>query len=90
MNCPSAYRHNIHRDTFDSVKHRLQTRCTSGIRTHLGKINAHNHSVGNDLAHTLANHVADGKKTFPTVTKDSKYIQSNTKVLLTLITGMGR
>jgi hypothetical protein len=60
MNCPSAYRHNIHRDTLRSITHTLNTRCELGIRTHLGKINVHTHSLGNDLADTLANQVADG------------------------------
>jgi ribonuclease HI len=60
MNCPSGYRHNIHRDTLISVTNTLKTRCESGIRTHLGKIKTHNHSLGNDLADTLANQVADG------------------------------
>ena len=61
LNCPSAYRHNIHRDTLLSITHTLKTRCESGIRTHLlGKIKAHNHSLGNDLADTLANQAADG------------------------------
>jgi hypothetical protein len=60
MNCPSAYRHNIQRDTLLSTTHALKIRCESGIRTHLGKIKAHNHSLGNDLAVTPANHAADG------------------------------
>jgi hypothetical protein len=60
MNCPSAYRHNIHRDTLLSITNTLKTRCDSVIRTHLGKIKAHNHSLGNDLADTLANQAADG------------------------------
>jgi hypothetical protein len=60
MNCPSAYRHHTHRDTLTSVTHTLKTRCTSGIRTHLGKIKARNHYVGSDLADGLANQVADG------------------------------
>jgi ribonuclease HI len=59
LNCPSAYIHNIHRDTLLSITHTHQTRCDAGIRTHLGKIKAHNHSLGNDLAYTLANQVAD-------------------------------
>jgi hypothetical protein len=42
------------------ITHTLKTRCNAGIRTHLGKIKAHNHSLGNDLADTLANQVADG------------------------------
>jgi hypothetical protein len=53
INCPSAYRHHIHRDTLDSITHTLKTRCKSGICTHLGKIRAHNHSLGNDLADAL-------------------------------------
>jgi ribonuclease HI len=60
LNCPSAYSHNIHRDTLLTITHTLQTRCDASIRTHLGKIKAHNHSQGNDLADTLANQVADG------------------------------
>jgi hypothetical protein len=47
MHCPSAYRHHIHRDTLNSITHTLKTRCKSGIRTYLGKIKAHNHSLGN-------------------------------------------
>ena len=54
LNCPSAYRHNIHRDTLFSITHTLKTRCDAGIRTHLGKIKAHNHSLGNDLANQVA------------------------------------
>jgi hypothetical protein len=60
INCPSAYQYNIHRDTLISITHALKTRCESGIRTHLGKIKAHNHSLGNDLVDTLAYLVADG------------------------------
>jgi hypothetical protein len=60
LHCPSAYRHSIHCDTLSSITHTLNSRCTAGIRTHLGKIKAHNHSLGNDLANTLANQGADG------------------------------
>jgi hypothetical protein len=61
MNCSSAYRHIIHRDTLRSITHTLKIRCEpAGIRTHLVKVKAHNHSLGNDLAYTLANQVADG------------------------------
>jgi hypothetical protein len=60
MNCPSVYHHKTHRDTLLSITHTLKTRCESGIRTHLGKIKVHNHSLGNDLADTLANQAADG------------------------------
>jgi ribonuclease HI len=60
LNCPSAYRHNIHRDTLLSTTHTLKTRRDAGIRTYLGKIKAHNHSLGNDLADSLANQIADG------------------------------
>jgi hypothetical protein len=60
MNSPSAYRHNIHRDTLLSITHTLKTHCELGIRTHLGKIKAHNHSLGNDIADTLANQASDG------------------------------
>jgi hypothetical protein len=61
MSCPSAYRHNIHRDTLLSTTHTLKLRCESSIRTHLGKIKAHNHSLENDLADTLIdNQAADG------------------------------
>jgi hypothetical protein len=56
MRCPSAYRHH---DTLESITHILYTRCTSGIRTYLGKIKAHNHSIGNDRAETLVNQAAD-------------------------------
>jgi hypothetical protein len=68
MNCPSAYRHNIHRDTLQSITYALKTRC---IRTHLGKIKAHNHSIGNDLVDTLANQVADGHPPDTTYTTGS-------------------
>jgi hypothetical protein len=71
MNCPSAYRHNTHRDTLDSITRTLKTRCPSGIRTHLGKIKAHNHSIGNDLADALDNHVADGHPPDTTYTTGS-------------------
>ena len=60
LHCPLAYRHNIHRDTLLSITHTLKTRCDAGIRTHLYNIKAHNHSLGNDLADTLANQDADG------------------------------
>jgi hypothetical protein len=60
MTYPSAYRHNIYRDTLDSITHTLKTRRESGIRTHLRKIKAHNHSIGNDLAGTFVNQVAYG------------------------------
>jgi ribonuclease HI len=60
INCPSTYRHNIHRDTLMSIAYTLKTRCESGIRTHLCKVKAHNHSLGNDLVDTLANQVAGG------------------------------
>jgi hypothetical protein len=59
MSGPSAYRHHIHRDALASITHTLETRGTSGIRTHLGKIKAHNHSIGDDLADALVNQVAD-------------------------------
>jgi ribonuclease HI len=60
MNCPSAYRHHIHRNTLNSNTHTLKTHCKSSIRTHLGKIKAHNNSIGNEFANALANQVADG------------------------------
>ena len=60
LNCPSAYKHNIHRDTLLSITHTLKTCCNAGICTHLGKIKAHNHSLGDDLADTLANQAANG------------------------------
>jgi ribonuclease HI len=72
LNCPSAYRHNIHRDTLHSITHTLKTRCDAGIRTHLGKIKAHNHSLGNDLTDTLANQVADGHPPDTTYTAGSE------------------
>jgi hypothetical protein len=74
LNCPSAYRHNIHRDTLLAITHTLKTRCNTSLRTHLGKIKAHNHSLGNDLADTLANQVADGhppNTTYTTASKES-------------------
>jgi hypothetical protein len=40
--------------------------------THLGKIKAHNHSLGNDLANTLANQVADGHPPDTTYTTGSE------------------
>jgi hypothetical protein len=55
--CPSAYRHHIHRETLELITHTLHTRC---IRTHLGQIKAHNHSLGNDHAGAIANQVAGG------------------------------
>jgi ribonuclease HI len=72
LNCPSAYIHNIHRDTLLSITHTLKTRCNAGIRTHLGKIKAHNHTLGNDLADTLANQVADGHPPDTTYTTSSE------------------
>jgi hypothetical protein len=45
MNYPSANRHNFHRDALLSITHTLKTRCELGIRTHLGKMKAHNHSL---------------------------------------------
>jgi hypothetical protein len=59
MRRPTAYRHHIHRETVQSIRHTLHTRSTSGIRTHLGKIKADNHSLGNDHADALANQVTD-------------------------------
>jgi hypothetical protein len=67
----SAYRHHIHRDILASITHTLKTRCMSGIRTHLGKIKAHTHPIGNDLAHTLANHATDGHPLDTTYTTGS-------------------
>jgi hypothetical protein len=66
MNCPSAYRYDIHRDTLGFTTHTLLTRCESGISTHIGKFKAHNHSIGNDLAYNLANQVADGHPPYAT------------------------
>jgi hypothetical protein len=71
LNSPSAYRHYIHRDTLLSTTHTIKTRGTSGIRTHLGKIKAHNHSLGNDLADILANQAADGHPPDTTYTTGS-------------------
>jgi ribonuclease HI len=59
MGCPTAYRHQIHRETLEPIRHNLRTRRTSGIRTHLGKLKAHSHSLGNKHADALANQVAD-------------------------------
>jgi hypothetical protein len=71
LNCPSAYRHNIHRETLLSVTQTLKARCNAGIRTHLGKIKAHNHSLRNDLADTLANQAANGNPPNTTYTTGS-------------------
>jgi hypothetical protein len=71
MACPSAYRHHIHRDTLDSITHTLKPPCKSGIRTHLGKIKTHNHSIGNDLADAFANQVVDGHPADTTYTTGS-------------------
>jgi hypothetical protein len=71
LELPSAYRHNIHRETLLSITHTLKTRCNAGIRTHLGKIKARNHSLGNDLADTLASQVADGHPPDTTYTTGS-------------------
>jgi hypothetical protein len=60
MRCPSAYRHHIRRETLKSITQTLHTRCTSGIRTQLGRIKAHSHSLGKDYADSLANQVVDG------------------------------
>jgi ribonuclease HI len=73
LNCPPAYRHNIHRDTLHSITHTLKTRCDAGIRRHLGKIKAHNHSLGNDLADTLANQVAEGHPPDTSYTTGSEF-----------------
>jgi hypothetical protein len=59
IKCPTAYRHHIHRDTFESITQTLKTRWTPCIGTHLGKIKAHNHFIGNDLVDALANQIAD-------------------------------
>jgi hypothetical protein len=48
-----------------------QTRCNSGIRTHIGKIKARNHSLGNDLADALAKQVAYGNPPDTTYTTGS-------------------
>jgi ribonuclease HI len=71
-NCPSAYRHIIHRDTLLYITHTLKTRCDAGVRTHLGKIKAHNNSLGNDLADTLATQIADGHPPDTTYTTGSE------------------
>jgi hypothetical protein len=71
MNCPSAYRHNIHRDTLLSITRTLKTRYESGIRTHLGKIKAHDYSLGNDFADTLSSQAADGHPPDTTYTTGS-------------------
>jgi hypothetical protein len=65
---PIHYRHHIHRDILYSITHTLKTRCKPGLRTYLGKIKAHNHSLGNDLADALANQVANGHPTDTTCT----------------------
>jgi hypothetical protein len=54
-----------------SITHTLKTRCVSGIRTHLGKINVQHHSLGNDLADTLANQGAYGHPPDTTYTTGS-------------------
>jgi hypothetical protein len=84
-NCPSAYRHNLHRDTLTSITHTLQTRCESGIRTHLGIIKAHNHSIGNDLADSLASQVADGHPPDTAYTTGSKALIGHWTLPYTLI-----
>jgi hypothetical protein len=71
LNCPSAYRNNVHRDTLLSITHTLQTRCNACISKHLGRIKAHNHSLGNDLEDALAYHVADGHPPDTTYTTGS-------------------
>jgi hypothetical protein len=71
VNCPSAYRHHIHRDTLDFITHTLKIRYKLGIRTHLGIIKAHGHSIDNDLADTLANQVGDGHPPDTTYTTGS-------------------
>jgi ribonuclease HI len=60
MRCATAYRHHIHREALELIPHALHTRSKSGIRTHLCKIKAHNHSLGNDHADALANQVTHG------------------------------
>jgi hypothetical protein len=60
MNYPNKYRHHIHHGIIESITNTVRSRLTFGIRTHLGKVKAHNHSIGNDLADALANLVADG------------------------------
>jgi hypothetical protein len=60
MRSPTANRHNKHRGTLESITQTLHTRYTAGIRTRLGKMNKHNHSLGNDHADALANQVAGG------------------------------
>jgi ribonuclease HI len=41
------------------------------MSTDLGKVKAHNHSLGNDIADTLANQVADGHPPDATYTTGS-------------------
>jgi hypothetical protein len=71
MNCPSAHRHHIHSDTLESITHTLKTRCKLGIRTHLGNIQAQNHSIGNDMADASAKQVGDGHLADTTYTTGS-------------------
>jgi hypothetical protein len=55
MRCPISSRKHNPRINHTPPPHR----CTSGIRTHLGKIKAHYRSLGIDYADTLAIQVAD-------------------------------
>jgi hypothetical protein len=75
MHCPSAFRHHIHRETLESITQTLHTRWTSGIRTQIGKIKAHNHFLGNDHADALANQLADEHP--PDTTHDTSLDLSN-------------
>jgi hypothetical protein len=45
--------------TLEPITHTLHTRCTSRIRTNLGKIKARNHSLGNGHTDALGNQVVD-------------------------------
>jgi hypothetical protein len=71
MNCPSAFRHHIRRDALALITHTLKTCCTPCIRTRLGIIKVHNHTIGNGLANTLANQVSDGHPPDTNCTTDS-------------------
>jgi hypothetical protein len=50
---PHTMRQHFHREMIFSIISTLQTRTAAGLTTHLGKVKAHNNSMGNDQIDNL-------------------------------------
>jgi hypothetical protein len=60
---PHIMQQHPHREILSYILSPLQTRTTTGLTTHLGKLNAHNNSKGNNaIVDHVANTVADGQR----------------------------